>query len=229
MADLSRIPGIVFPRFAGVVLALLFLSGCQSVFHPRWTAPEKAILNFRVQGVAMESPPSHLTVFPQLKKDPPKPGKVMVYQVFNPNPHISTLIATYRQNRLKIMELRYFNGQGVKTLEISGGWEGLRQDLFTAFGPPSQFGPEVPVVATQGGLDPAKAQFNGVWIFSRVHRQLNYIAAGDEKAGVGIITVTDTTPQTKKQQKAEKPFPQAEPPPAATTPGPGFTTTRRFW
>ncbi len=207
------------------IAAVALLQGCQSWFHPRWTPYEKAILKFNVQGITMGSPPSHLKIFTQVKKDPTSPDGMMVFQIFNPNPHISMMLAWYENNRLKKVELRYFNAGAVDTLTVSGGWDGLMNALMKDFGPPSEFGPKVTVVATQAGIDPTAAQFNGVWFFSRVDRQLNYVTVNNETGGIGIITVADTSPPAKKQlkqKKKEEPFPQAQPPPPATKPGPGF-------
>lgn len=208
---------------SALLLLALALAGCASWFHPRWNEQEKNILNFNVQGIRMGSPPSHLKVFPQAQKNPEPQDGMDVYQVFNPNAHISTLIAWYQKKKLKKLELRYFNASGVETLKISGGWEGLKKELFDYFGPPSQFGPQVPL-ATAMKIDPEAAKFNGEWIFSRVHRQLNYVTEDDGKDGVAVITVTDTSPPKKKKEK-DGGVPNVPPPPA-TQPGPGFSVTR---
>jgi len=211
---------ILVGRVLCTVVAILLIGGCASWFHPSWTKQEKNILHFNVQGIGIGSPPSHLKIFPQTQKNPQPQDGMDVYQVFNPNPHISTLIAWYQKKKLHKLELRYFNASGVETLKVSGGWEGLQKDLFDYFGPPSEFGPQVPL-ATAMKLDPQAAKFNGVWIFSRVHRQLNYTAEDDGKSGVAVITLTDTTPpKKKKKSKKNQPDPNAPP---ATQPGPGFS------
>jgi len=214
-----------------LIAALLLLPGCgttkmvKSWFEPKKTQQEKNALAFNVQGIQLGSPPSNLTLFSQVKKDPKKRNGMDLYEVFNPNPHISQLLAWYLDKKLKQMELRYFNSGGVDTLSISGGWEGLRDSMINDFGPPSRFGRNVPVVATMAGLDPTTASFNGEWIFSRINRQLNYIAYENPQTGdaIGVVTIIDTTPETKKEKKKTEPFPEAQPSPPATEPGPGFS------
>lgn len=197
--------------------------GCASWLHPKWTPHEKAALGFSVQGVRLGSPPSHLKLFTQVKKDPKKSEFMDVYEVYNPNPHISTLLAWYLENHLKWVELRYFNSAGVSTLKISGGAEGIRDFCVNHYGPPSRFGPDVPVVATQAGLDPNLAAFNGEWIFSRIDRQINLITFEDPSGtGAAFFTIRNTSAPTKREAKKREPFPKAEPPPVASDPGPGF-------
>ena len=206
-----------------ILAGIVSLQGCSTLFHPKWTPQEKDVLKFNVQGIKMGSPASHLGIFSQVKKDPTKRDLMDAYEVYNPNSHISIMLASYLQNRLRKVELRYFDSNGVDSLKVSGGWEGIRNDLIKYYGPPSKFGPDVPVVATQQGLDPKLAKFNGVWIFSRVKRQVNFIAFSDETGtGSGFINVLNTTPLTKKEDKATKPFPSAKPPPDPSAPGPGF-------
>jgi hypothetical protein len=213
------------PVFLRIVImaAILLVQGCSTMFHPKWTAQEKEVLKFNVQGIKLGSPASHLGIFSQIKKDSTKQDLMDVYEVYNPNSHISIMLAWYLQNKLRKVELRYFNSNGVDSLKVSGGWEGIRDDLIEYYGPPSNFGPNIPVVATQEGLDPQLAKFNGVWIFSRVNRQVNFIAFSDETGtGSGFVNITNTTPLTKKENKATKPFPGAKPPPPPTASGPGF-------
>jgi len=206
-----------------VLLALLPFSGC-ALFGPKQTQYEKNILNFNVQGIEMGSPPHNLSIFSQVKKPPTAPGGKLVYQVFNPNTHISAAIFWYEANRLRNVELRYVNGSGVETLNLAGGWVGIRESLFTDFGPPSAFGPGVVITAKLPGLDAATAKFNGVWFFTRVNRQLNYTAMSDDETGNGVaaITVLDTKP-LKKSQQPKKTFPKEQPPPPESAPGPGFS------
>jgi len=213
------------------MLALALLPACgttkliKDLFAPKKTPEEKNALAFNVQGIQLGSPPSNLTLFSQVKKDPKKRNGMDLYEVFNPNPHISQLLAWYLGKELRQMELRYFKGGGVQTLEISGGWEGIRDAMINDFGPPSRFGRNVPVVATMAGIDPAQAVFNGEWIFSRINRQLNYIAFDNQQTGdsIAIVTIIDTTPETKKQKKKTEPFPDAQPAPPASESGPGFS------
>jgi len=219
----NRAVSMLRTSIALVLVTTLGTSGCASWFHPKWTPQEKAVLAFSVQGVRLGSPPSHLKLFSQVKKDPTKREFMDVYEVYNPNSHISMMLAWYLKNHLKWVELRYFNSSGVSTLKISGGADGIRDFCIDRYGPPSRFGPDVPVVATQAGLDPKLAKFNGMWVFSRVDRQVNLITFEDASgAGSAFFSIRNTAAPTKKEIKQRGPFPKAEPPPAPSDPGPGF-------
>lgn len=205
-------------------IALLLVVGCSSLFKPKQGYYEQEILKFHVQNVKIGSAPSALKVFAQVKKQPQKQDNMDVYQVFNPNPHISTLIAWYFEEKLHKMELRYFEAASVNTLKISGGLDGLAQDLVKFFGPPSEFGPQVPL-ATSMQIDPSKSKYNNVWFFSRVNRQLNFVGETDGQSGVAVITLQDTTPlkEKKSKKKAKDSTPIPPTPPPADKPGPGFS------
>lgn len=177
---------------AGAVCALL-LGGCASL-DPTLTDEEREVLKFNVEGIYIGDVPGKLAVFSQVQKVPIKIDGMDVYEVYNPIPQISNIEAWFYNNKLRKLEIRYFNGPGVSTLERAGGWVGIRDYLMERFGPPSRFGNDVPVAATQKGLQARYAKFNGEWIFSRVKRRLNFIAMADDKGGVGVVTIQDTTP-----------------------------------
>ncbi len=190
--------------------AALALAGCASL-DPTLSPEEKAVLDFNVNGVKIGSPQGRLAMFSQVQHIPIKLGGYDVWEVFNVSANISEMKAWYFDNRLVRLELRYFNGPGVSTLARAGGWDGIRNYLMTKFGPPSRFGSDVPIIATKGQWNARYAKFNGEWIFSRIHRQINYSAMADRGEGIGVVTVMDTTPIVVPKS-------QAAPAPAAAAP-----------
>ena len=98
------------------------------------------------------------------------------------------------------------------------------------YGPPSRFGTDAPVVTRQPGLDPRYAKFNGVWLFTRASRQLNYIAMYGRGSGVTNVTIADMSPLPEVRPAATprptpSPMPQPTPRP---TPAPSPTPNPRF-
>jgi hypothetical protein len=158
------------------------------------TPEEKAIRDFDFQGVRIGSKPGSLAIFSQVQRVPVKRDGMDAYEVFNPTSQVSMLIAFYHDDRLRKLELRYYDGPGALTLTRAGGWAGIRDYLIKKYGPPSRFAKDAPVVTNQKGINPQFAKFNGEWIFSRVKRQLNYVAMADNNGGVGVVTIFDTTP-----------------------------------
>lgn len=216
-----------FPGVLALIAVVLLMPACASlskIFHPKWTPEENEMLKFNVDRIKLGSKPKELKQFPQVKEVKGKKENELIYEVFNPNSHISLMILWYegkpKKQTLKQIELRYFHGSGVETLTISGGWQGIRDYMIQYYGPPSMFGPDVPVVATQAGLDPKTAVFNGAWNFSRINRRLNYIANVTEKGGVAVVTAMDTT-EPKKTSK-EKKEAKAAPTPNPDSINPGF-------
>jgi hypothetical protein len=138
-----------------------------------------------------------------------------VYQVYNPNDNISMMVGWYQSNRLKQMELRYLDATGVTTLSNSGGWEGITTYLTNTLGPPSMVGTNVPIVATQAGLNTSNAVFNGVWIFPRVNRQLNYLAY----TNMAFINLNEPKPVDKNGNEIHKKKPAKPTPTPTDTPG----------
>ncbi len=172
----------------------MVLAGCGTLLDPALTPEEREVLEFSLDGVKIGDRPGVLAKFPQVQRVPVKLDGLDVYEVFNPSPQISAVIASFHQDGLRKLEIRYFNGPGTRTLSRAGGWEGIRDYLIEKFGPPSRFGADAPIVASQPGLKVEYAKFNGEWIFSRVRRQVNFIAMADAAGGVGVVTVMDTTP-----------------------------------
>ncbi len=186
---------------AGVLM--IGLVGCATL-NPTLTDAEREILNFNVEGIAIGDQPGKLAIFSQVQRIPIQLDGMDVYEIYNPIPQISNMVASFYQNKLRKLEIRYFNGPGVNTLERAGGWVGIRDYLMESYGPPSRFGDQVPVVASQKGLQTKYAKFNGEWIFSRVQRRLNYIAMADNNGGVGVVVIEDTTPRPPVPQPIDR-------------------------
>ncbi len=172
--------------------------------NPSLTDNEREILSFDLEGLRIGDPAGKLAVFSQVQKVPIQINGLDVYEIYNPIPQISNMVASFYQGKLRKLEIRYFNGPGVNTLTRAGGWIGIRDYLMDSYGPPSRFGDEVPVVASQKGLQTEYAKFNGEWIFSRVQRQLNYIAMADSRGGVGVVVIQDTTPRPAPVQPIDR-------------------------
>lgn len=208
-------------RFAiAVILAgVLGLTGCETIPDVSQTEQEKAIRAFDFQGIKIGSRSGTLAVFPQVQRVPLLREGMTVYEIFNPTPQVSKAIAYYHQDKLRKLELRYFDGPGARTLTRAGGWNGIRDYLISKYGPPSRFSTDAPIVSSQPGLKAEYAKFNGEWIFSRVYRQLNFIAMADSKGGVGVVTIADTTPLTT--------VPEPPAPGGTSTPAARTTTTTR--
>lgn len=179
------------------------LCGCQNAIFDL-TPQEKAVLDFNVNGVKIGGPSGQLALFSQVQHIPVKLGGYDVWEVYNVSPNLSQMKAWYFDNRLVRLELRYFNGPSERTLSRAGGWEGIRNYLFQKYGPPSRFGSDVPILATNKGTWNAKyAKFNGEWVFSRIKRQINYSAMADANEGIGVVTIMDTTPVVLPRPEAE--------------------------
>ncbi|CAN5423728.1 hypothetical protein BH09VER1_BH09VER1_29860 [soil metagenome] len=178
------------------LLALIGLgfSGCETGFNSTTTKEEREIMNVSLDGLKLGDRVSSLSRFAQTQLIPYGRSDYQTYEIYNPNPQISMAVAYFRNGRLKKLELRYYDSSTLHTLARAGGWVGLRNYLITRFGNPSRSGPEIPLETYVGGLQPKYAQFNGEWIFSRINRKLNYIAFSDSKGGLGLVTITDTTP-----------------------------------
>lgn len=191
-------------RFAAVVIlvGMLGMTGCETIPNVSQTEQEKAIRDFDFQGLKLGSRSGSLAVFSQVQRVPLLREGMTVYEIFNPSPQVSKALAFYHQDRLRKLELRYFDGPGARTLTRAGGWVGIRDYLIAQYGPPSRFATDAPIVTAQPGLRAEFAKFNGEWIFSRVYRQLNFIAMADTKGGVGVVTISDTSPLVKTEEPA---------------------------
>ncbi len=189
----------------------LVLAGCQNAIFDL-TPQEKAVLDFDVNGVRIGGQPGQLALFSQVQHIPIKLGGYDVWEVYNVSANISQLKAWYFDNRLVRLELRYFDGPSEHALARAGGWEGIRNYLFQKFGPPSRFGSDVPILATnKGSWNTKYAKFNGEWVFSRIKRQINYSAMADSGAGIGVVTIMDTTPVAIVQPAPVAPSPRVIP------------------
>lgn len=186
--SMTRILSAIF--LAGVV----FLTGCETLSNPSLTPEEQAIRDFDFEGVRIGTKPGSLAIFSQVQRVPIKRDGMVTYEVANPTSQVSMLIAFYHEDRLRKVELRYFDGSGSTTLTRAGGWAGIRNYLIEKYGPPSRFSKDAPIVTNQKGINAQFAKFNGEWVFSRVNRQMNYVAMADDKGGVGVVTIFDTTP-----------------------------------
>lgn len=182
---------------------MLGMMGCATM-NPTLTDAEREILRFNVEGIHLGDQPGKLAIFSQVQRNPVQLDGMDVYEIYNPIPQISNMVASFYENKLRRLEIRYFDGPGVNTLTRAGGWVGIRDYLMESYGPPSRFGNDVPVVASQKGLQTKYAKFNGEWIFSRAKRQLNYIAMADGKGGVGVVVVQDTTPRPPVPQPIDR-------------------------
>ncbi len=211
--------------------AMVTMVGCASM-NPTLTDEERAILGFDLEGIQLGDQPGKLAVFSQVQRVPIQIDGMDVYEIYNPIPQISNMVASFYENKLRKLEIRYFNGPGVNTLTRAGGWVGIRNYLMESYGPPSRFGGDVPIVAAQKGLQVRYAKFNGEWIFSRVNRKLNYIAMSDDKStdGVGVVVIQDISPRPPVVQPIDRgrttttaaAAPTTSAPVQQTRTGPGF-------
>lgn len=176
-------------------LAIALLSGCESLMLQSLTEPEREILDFEVQGLRLGSPREILANYAEVSKMPGFTEEGLEkFDILNPSPQISMISAFFFDGKVRRLEIRYFDGPTARSLTRAGGWTGIRDYIIQKFGPPTETGTEVPVTASQPGLNPQFARFNGVWKFPNVRRQLNYIAMADGRGGVGVVTVEDTRP-----------------------------------
>ena len=172
------------------------LAGCQTsgVGGSGTVRGEQAVAAFNVGGLKIGDRTKSLSRFAQVQKQPFGRTDYEIYEIYNPNDQISIAIAYFQHDRLKKLEIRYFDGPGISTLSRAGGWEGLRDYICSRFGPPSRTGAGVALATDYYGLKPEGAKFNGEWVFSRKNRKVNYVAFSDAKGGLGIVTVSDVTP-----------------------------------
>ncbi len=212
-----------------IVAASIGLVSCTSWFQPKtpqeknvlgveMNAPgESRVMAMRFGGIGLESQPTELNKFSQVTKVAPPQNGFTVYQVYNPNPNVSMMIGWYMSNSLKQLELRYMDSPGATCLSNSSGPQGILSYMTNEFGTPSMVGTNVPIVATQAGLSATNAVFNGVWIFSRVNRQLNYLAYSN----MAFINLKEINPSKNKYHKIKNQKGKSSPAPADN---PGFTT-----
>lgn len=183
----------IFALCASALMAAFLLSGCQTVEEQAITKNEQSVKEFNLDGMKLGDRTTALAKFASVRRVPSANG-YDIYEIYNPNEQISTAVAYFTADKLKKLELRYFNGDRIRTLAKAGGWDGLRDYLITRFGPVSRAGKDVPLQTTQPGIKVEYAKFNGEWIFSRQNRQINYVVLADASGGVGVVTFMDTTP-----------------------------------
>ncbi len=192
--------------------AAFLMTGCQTVEEQAITKNEQSVKEFSLEGMKLGDRTTALTRFASVRRVASANG-YDIYEIYNPNEQISTAVAYFTADKLKKLELRYFNGDRIRTLTKAGGWDGLRDFLITRFGPVSRAGKDVPLQTSQPGLKVEYAKFNGEWIFSRQNRQINYVVLADASGGVGVVTFMDTTPIARPVTVV----PTAQAKPAATT------------
>lgn len=215
--ELKQVVPLRLPRVAALLALLLLvgLTGCETLMNAGRTPEERAILDFTVQDFRIGQNKQVLANWENVDKLPGFVGGG--YEEFNlldPLPQISKLALFFRNDVLRRMEVRYFNGPTTSTLRRAGGWKGILEHIQARYGPPTKTGPGVRVVSTQPGLRAQYAKFNGVWEFPSVARQLNFIAMEDSAGGVAVVTVSDTTPEVRRAAAVVR---VVEKPPASTT------------
>jgi hypothetical protein len=183
-------------RFAVVVIlaSLLAVTGRETIPNVSQTRPGEAVRAFDFQGIKLGSRSGSLAVFAQVQRVPLLRDGMTVYEISNPSAQVSKALVFFYQDHLRELDLRYFDGPSARTLPGAGGWLGIRDCLDAKYGSPSRFATDAPIVTAQPGLRPEFGKFNGEWIFPRVHRQLNFIAMADNKDGVGVVTISKTSP-----------------------------------
>lgn len=143
-------------------------------------------------------------LFPQAKLMPFGRADRRVFEIERPNPSISLAVAYFMNDELFKLELRYFDGPGVRTLAAAGGWDGLRDYMIAKFGAPTRVGEGVPLQAEAGDLNPKYANFSGEWAFPRQQRLVQYIAFSGPKGGIGVVTFLDTAPFAPARQASSQ-------------------------
>lgn len=156
------------------------------------TQAERRAREFEFQALRLGAPTQVLDFFSQVERRPSNSANAKVFHIFNPSPQVSLAVVRFENNRLRQFELRYFDGEGIRTLTRAGNWDGLRNRLIELFGPPTASAPNVPVRTDQSGLDPRYAAINAEWNFPRVARRINYICMIGDNGGVGVITISHT-------------------------------------
>jgi len=219
-----------------IVLVCLGLIGCETtpVAPGTLTKGEEAVRKLNLNGLKIGDSTNSLSRFAQVQRVPFGRKDFAIYEIYNPNPQISLALAYFSDNRLKRLEMRYFDGGMANTLSRSGGWVGLKNYLIGKFGPPSRTGANVPLATDVPGLKPQNAQFNGEWIFSRQSRRLNYIAFSDSKGGIAVVTLADTAAAAPAPTPVPLPIPtvatlsksKSATGPASLPPKPASETTR---
>lgn len=178
---------------AMAVLSAILGTGCTQVTRGGLTGPERAALRFQFEGLFVGAPRSVMDSFSQVEYRPRQESGMSVYEIYNPSPHVSLAVAWIRGDIVKKFELRYFDGEGIRTLKRAGGWKGLRDRLVELFGEPTRNSPRVPVLTNQRGINARYAAINAEWVLPRAGRTIHFVAMEDNSGGVAVITVADNS------------------------------------
>jgi hypothetical protein len=175
-------------------VALIFgQTGCETFGGKPPTKSEIAVRKVNLNGLLLgDREKKMIKLFPQAKLMPFGRSDRRVFEIENPNPHISLAVAYFVNDQLIKLELRYFNGPGVRTLSSAGGWDGLRDYLIAKFGAPTRVGENVPLQTEAGDMNAKYAKFNGEWNFPKQQRLVQYITFSDSSGGIGVVTFVDT-------------------------------------
>jgi len=187
------------------------LSGCESIENSRRTPEERAVLDFSVQGFRLGQHKEVLANYENVDKLPGFRNGFEEFHILTPAPQISMIALFFRNDILRRIDIRYFDGPTARTMRRAGGWRGILQHIESRYGAPSETGAKVLVASTQPGLKAQYAKFNGVWSFPKIRRQLNFIAMEDGRGGVAIVTASDTTPEVRRAVAVVRPTPTPVP------------------
>jgi hypothetical protein len=154
---------------------------------------EWAFKKLDVAGVKLGDGKGVLHKFGNAKKSSLSNKDREVYEIYKPNAYISMLVLTFQDDRVRKMELRYFQGPTEHTYMTAGGWMGLRDYLIKRFGPPTRTGGAVPELTDVSGLNANYAKFNGEWIFPKAQRRIHFISLADAKGAIAVVTFLDTS------------------------------------
>jgi len=205
---------------AVVAVFLVALTACETmvVVPPALTPEERAVLAMGIKGLKIGATQDVLGNFSQVKQIQSGIPGMRAFEIYNPSPQISMAVAFFHEGHLRRLESRYFRGNGIVTLSRAGSWEGIRSYLIEKIGPPSRVGILVPLETRQRGLDVRYAKFNGEWLFTRINRKVHYVAMSDDRGGVGVVTLIDTTPIAPPPEPSPTPRPKRPAAVVAPTP-----------
>lgn len=190
-------------KFLWIVLSLslvLLHSGCET-FGKKPSKGALAVRKVNLNELKLGDREKKMhKLFPQAKLQPFGRPDRRVFEIEKPNPAISLAVAYFMNGELIKLELRYFDGPGVRTLASAGGWDGLRDYMIAKFGAPTRVGEAVPLQTEAGDLNPKYANFSGEWAFPKEQRLVQYIAFSGPKGGIGVVTFVDTAPFAPARQ-----------------------------
>lgn len=192
-----------FVRLICLLLLCLAPLGCNTIDGRRMTPGEIEMRRLNVEGLRIGATKKEfLKKFPTAMLQPFGRTDREVYEVNSPLPQISLMVAYFVNDVLMKLELRYFNGAGVHTLNAAGGGVGIQNYMIAKFGQPTATGDKVYRETEAGDIDPKFAKFNGEWNFPALHRKAQYLLFEDTKGAMGIVTFLDTTPSVALREIA---------------------------